>query len=163
MNENTKAPWNDKLFKVNNTTKKLDEKRKYIFHTYVMKAMFLCKRARPNIEPGVSYLSTRTTKPDESDWAKLLRVMGFLKGTKDDVLTLEADDAQTLYWYIDAAFGVHPDMKSHSGLAFTLGKGAIISSSRKQKVNSRSSTEAELNATDDMISKIIRVKKFLEK
>ena len=52
-------------------------------------------------------------------------------------------------------------MKSHSGLTFTLGKGAIISSSRKQKVDSRSSTEAEFNATDDMISKIIRVKKFL--
>jgi hypothetical protein len=54
-------------------------------------------------------------------------------------------------------------MKSHSGLVFTLGKGAIISSSRKQKVNSRSSTEAEFNATDDMIARIMRVKKFLEK
>ena len=161
LNEKAKSPWNDKLFKVNNETKKLDEKRKAIFHTYVMKAMFLCKRARPDIEPGVSYLSTRTTKPDESDWVKLLRMMGFLKGTINDVLTLEADNKQTLYWYIDAAFAVHPDMKSHSGLTFTLGKGAIISSSRKQKVNSRSSTEAEFNATDDMISKIIRVKKFL--
>ena len=29
--------------------------------------------------------------------------------------------------------------------------------------NTRSSTEAELNATDDMISKIVRVKRFIEK
>ena len=89
-------------------------------------------------------------------------MLGFLKGAKDDMLTLEADDFQILYWYIDAAFAVHPDMKSHTGLFFTMDKGAIMSASTKQKVNSRSSTEAELNATDEKISKIIRVKKFLE-
>ena len=65
-------------------------------------------------------------------------------------------------WYIDAAFAVHPDMKSHAGMVFTLGKGAIISESTKQKTNSRSSTEAELNAADEKLSKIIHVKKFLE-
>ena len=162
LESKSKTPWNDKLFKVNNATKKLEEERKSIFHTFVMKLMFLCKRARPDIEPGVSFLSTRTTKPDESDWLKLLKVLEFLKETIDDVLTLEADDTQILYWYIDAAFAVHPDMKSHSGLVFMLGKGAIISSSRKQKVNSRSSTEAEFIATDDMIAKIMKVKKFLE-
>ena len=53
-------------------------------------------------------------------------------------------------------------MKSHTGLIFTLGKGAIISGSTKQKTNSRSSTEAELNAVDEKLSKIIQVKKFLE-
>ena len=142
LKSKTKTPWNDKLFKVSNTTKKLDEKRKSTYHTFVMKMMFLCKRARPDIEPGVSFLSTRTTKSDESDWVKLVRVLEFLKNTINDVLTLEADDAQTLYWYVDAAFAVHPDMNSHSGLVFTLGKGTVISNSRKQKVNSRSSTEA---------------------
>ena len=48
-------------------------------------------------------------------------------------------------WYVDMAFAVHPDMKSHTGAVFTLGKGAIISDSIKQKSNARSSTEAELN------------------
>ena len=47
-------------------------------------------------------------------------------------------------------------------MIFTMGKGAIVSSSTKQKVNSRSSTEAELIATDDKISKIITIKRFLE-
>jgi hypothetical protein len=158
----TVAPWNDKLFKVNDSVKKLDEKRQAIFHTFVMKSMFLCKRGRPDIEPAISYLSTRTRKANESDWLKLLRKMGFLKGTRNDILTLEADDSQILSWYIDAAFAVHPDMKSHTGLVFTLGKGAITSASTKQKNNSRSSTESELNGTDDKISKIISVKKFIE-
>ena len=103
------------------------------------------------------------SKPDESDWQKLKKILEYLKLTKDDVLTLETDDMNILYWYIDAAFAVHYDMKSHSGLIFTIGKGAMISSSRKQKINSRSSTKAELNATDEMLSKIMRVKKFIEK
>ena len=72
--------------------------------------------------------------------------MKFLNGTKNDVLTLSANSTNMVRWYADASFAVHPDMKSHIGIAMTMGKGAIISSSRKQKLNTRSSTEAELAA-----------------
>jgi len=44
----------------------------------------------------------------------------------------------------------------------TLGKGVAMSASLKQKVNTRSSTEAELVAIDDMISKILWTRQFLE-
>ena len=67
------------------------------------------------------------------------------------MLTLEADDCQTLTWYVDAAFAVHHDMKSQTGSIFTMGKGAIISDALKQKVNSRSSTESELIGVDDEV------------
>ena len=50
---------------------------------------------------------------------------------------------------MDVAFTVHPDMKSHTGTVFTLGKSAIISDSTKQKSNTRISTEAESNGVDD--------------
>ena len=40
--------------------------------------------------------------------------------------------------------------------------GAIVSSSIKQQLNTRSSTEAELVAVDDMAAKMIWVKNFLE-
>jgi hypothetical protein len=75
----------------------------------------------------------RVKEANEGDWTKLLRVLAFLKVTIDDVLKLEADDTNTLTWYIDAAFAVHADMKSHTGAMFTMGKGAIIGSSTKQK------------------------------
>ena len=104
-----------------------------------MKAMFLCKQARMDIEPAVAFLATRVKEPNEQDWNKLMRMMRFLKGTINDVVQLEADDSQTLTWYIDAVFAMHPDMKSHTGAVFTLGKGAIIASSTKQKVNLHSS------------------------
>jgi hypothetical protein len=158
----TTAPWTEKLLKVQEDSKKLEEERRSIFHTYVMKAMFLCKRARPDIDPSVIFLSSRVNNANEDDWKKLLRALGFLKGTINDVLTLEADDTNTLTWYIDAAFAVHADMKSHTGAVFTMGKGAVISSATKQKVNSRSSTESELVAMDDKMSKVLWVKRFLE-
>jgi hypothetical protein len=45
-------------------------------------------------------------------------------------------------------------MRSHTGATFTLGKGAIVADSTKQKLNSRSSTESELNRIDNKIGKI---------
>jgi ribosomal protein S10 len=39
-------PWKRKKFKVDKTSKKLDDKRQETFHSFLMKAMFLCKRAR---------------------------------------------------------------------------------------------------------------------
>jgi hypothetical protein len=120
-----------------------------------MKSMFLCKRARPDIDQGIAFLSSRVKETNEGDWNKLLRVLGFLKGTINDVLKLEADNTNTLTWYIDAAFAVHADMKSHTGAVFTIGKGAIIGSSTKQRVNSRSSTESELIGVGDKIAKIL--------
>jgi hypothetical protein len=157
------TPWTEKLLKVQKDAKKLEEERHSIFHTYVMKAIFLCKRARPDIDQAITFLSSRVKDANEGDWNKLLRVLSFLRGTINDVLKLEADDTNTLTWYIDAAFTVHADMKSHTGAVFTMGKGAIVvSCSTKQKVNSRSSTESELIGMDDKIAKILWTKRFLE-
>ena len=63
-------------------------------------------------------------------------MLGFLKGTKNDILTLEADDSHDLTWFIDESFAIHADKKSHTGAVFTLGEGTIISESTKQKVKS---------------------------
>ena len=62
-----------------------------------------------------------------------------------------------------AAFAVHSDFRSHSGglLKIGMASGAVISSSLKQKINTRSSTESELIAVDDMISKICWTHNFL--
>ena len=107
-------------------------------------------------------MSKRVKSPTKQDYQKLVRLMSYLKETQDDVLTLEANDEQSDEWWIDAAFAVHPDYKSHTGAVQTLGSGAISSISTKQKVNSRSSTEAELIGIDDVISKVLWSKRFLE-
>ncbi len=67
-----------------------------------------------------------------------------------------------LTWFVDAAFAVHEDMKSHTGAVMTLGMGSVCSYSLKQKVNARSSTEAELISVDDVVSKILWTQKFMK-
>ena len=73
--------------------------------------------------------------PNEVDWNKLKKILNFLKKTKEEKLTLEADNIQIINWYIDKAFGVHDDMKSHTRACMTLGKGMIYAFSNKEKVN----------------------------
>jgi len=55
----------------------------------------------------------------------------------------------------------HPDMKSHTGIYMTLGKGATYTTSCKQKLNTKSSTEAELVAVDDAMGQVLWTRHFL--
>ena len=64
-------------------------------------------------------------------------------------LTLNADELNLIQFSIDASFAVHPDMKIHSSMTMTMGKGAMIASSCKQKIDTQSSTEAELVAINN--------------
>lgn len=58
-------------------------------------------------------------------------------------------------WWVDAAFGVHPNFKSHTGAMMSMGSGAFQSFSRKQKLNTRSSNESELVGVDDLSVHVI--------
>jgi hypothetical protein len=140
------------------TGAKLDSKRSEIFHT----GLFLCKRAWPNIQQAILVLCTRVRDPNQADWEKLMRVMKYLNGTKGENLTLSADDLRVVKWYVDASFAVHPDFKSHTSTMMTLGKGAMQSIVRKQKLNVQSSTEGKLVAVHDAATMILWRKLFLE-
>ena len=143
-NEKPKTPAAGHLFDVRDDAVKLDAERAEEFHTVVAKALFVCKRSRCDIQPTVTFLCTRVKEPDQDDWGKLLRMLRYLKSTEDLCLTLEIDNTGLVRWWADAAFAVHKDMKSHTGGIMTLGKGASESICMKQKLNTKSSTEAEL-------------------
>ena len=64
-------------------------------------------------------------------------------------------------WWVDESYAVHPDCKSHTGGLLILGKGAIACYSVKQKLCTRSSTEAELVGVDDMIGQVLWTSQFL--
>jgi hypothetical protein len=158
----TKTPWNENLFKVDPNSKHLKTKQAKVFHTFVMKGMFLCKRGCQDVQPAIAFMVTRVTEPNKGDWKKLVKMMNYLKATKDDVPCMSADDTGTIKWHVDAAFAIHKDMKSHTGATMTLGSGTICSISTKQKVNTQSSTEAEMVGFDDVISKILWSKLLLK-
>jgi hypothetical protein len=56
----------------------------------------------------------------------------------------------------------HWDCKGHTGIMMSLGKGAVISKSSKQKINTKSSTETELVGTDDGLSPCLHSRYFIE-
>jgi hypothetical protein len=91
-----------------------------------------------------------------------MRVMKYLNGTRNEFLTLSANDLRVVKWYVDASFVVHLDFKSHTGTVMMLGRGAMQSIARKQKMNMRSSTEGELVAVDNAATMILWTKLFLE-
>jgi hypothetical protein len=64
--------------------------------------------------------------------------------------------------YVDASFAVHGDFESHTGGAMTYGTSLPISISRKQKLHTRSSTEAELVAVDDVSNLVLSTRVFLD-
>ena len=128
-----------------------------------MKIMFVAKRARQDVLPGVAFLATRTRDPTEQDWNKLVRLISWMNKTYEDVSTLEADDKNEEYWHVDAAFAVHEDMRSHTGATFSLGKGVLTSVSTKQKVNSnrRCGWSRRLYGRTNLLRhKVLRVKRL---
>ena len=159
-----RTPASDQAFSEGRNVK-LDPSRKEIFHTTTARALYVSKRARPDIQQIVSILCTRVKDPNVGDWEKLIRMIKYLNGTRDLVLKIDTSGGvSVIKWYVDAAFAVHPDFKSHTGATMRFGDkgGAIQCSSRKQKLNTRNSCEAELVAVDDMSVLILWTKLFLE-
>ena len=55
-----------------------------------------------------------------------------------------------------------PTRESHTGSCLTLRYGSILSISSKQKINTKSSTEAELVSIDDAMTFIMWLEHFFE-
>ena len=136
------------------------------FYSIVAKGLSLTKRARPpDVHIVIAILSTRAKEPTESDWAKLVQVMKYLHSAWLFTLTITAQDILVIKWTVDASSAVHPDFKSHTGGNLHFGgilMGSIVSLSRKQKLNTKSSTEAELVAANDISSLILWTQLFME-
>ena len=64
-------PTGNHLFKVDDACVKMCKRDKIIYHRLVAKLLFLSKRARPDIQPEITFLTTRVRNPDEDDFKKL--------------------------------------------------------------------------------------------
>jgi len=64
--------------------------------------------------------------------------------------------------WVDAAYAVHSNLKSHMGGMISMGHETIMCKSTKQKLNMKSSTEAELVGAMDYLPNTIWACMFLE-
>ena len=101
------------------------------------------------------------TRATIQDRLKLLRVLGYLKRTKSRVLLLKIGRNKKLFSYIDAAFAVHQDAKSQTGIAMFLGNALVFAASRKQKCVTKSPTDSELVALSNNVAFVELFAEFL--
>ena len=101
-------------------------------------------------------------KRDEEDWKKLIRVLSYERQTIDDPRIIGVLSLKKLISWFDASYAVHPDMKSHTGATISYGRGVIGTKSSKQKLNTKSSTEAELVGASDYLLYCIWYLHFLK-
>ncbi|KAI2502074.1 Reverse transcriptase (RNA-dependent DNA polymerase) [Fragilaria crotonensis] len=151
------------LFEDDPNAAPLDRKTAEVFHSVVAKLLYVSIRARMDILLAVIYLCTRVSRSTTDDWEKLKRVLEYLNGTLHYKYTIGIDDVAKIRSWVDASYAVHPDMKSHTGGLLSFGTGGLICKSGKQKLNTRSSTEAEVVGASDYLPNIIWVHMFLEK
>ena len=135
----TPNPHQDHLFEVraDDDPKKdlLNKKMASQFHCTTTQLLFLCLRARPDVQMAVSFFTTRVRNSDMDDWKKLRHCMRYLKSTRHMKRYLSADNLTNLMRWVDGLYGVHWDSKGHTGAMISIGKSEIVNVSRRHKLN----------------------------
>ena len=164
LNGKRYSPAGDHLFNVrkDDTRKILPEEQSRKFHCTVAPLLFLCKRARPDIEPLISFLTTRVREPDEDDWGKIMHGLLYLKGTLYMKRNMRSDSLSLIWWWVDASYGVHWDCQGHTGVVLSMEKGSIVNISQKHNMNVGSLTESELVSIADVLGMLLWCKYFME-
>lgn len=152
----------DNLFKVDRDSTKLKPPKAKAFHTIVAKTLYATKRARPDTCTLIAFLTTQVREPDVDDWVKLAHLIKYIRGTKELPLILSADGSGVIKWWVDGSFAVHPNMRGHTGAGLSLRRGFPITTSTKQKLNTRSSTKSEIVSVNDLMPAICWTQFFLQ-
>ncbi|CAI7873959.1 unnamed protein product [Closterium sp. NIES-53] len=111
--------------------------------------MYAMVSTRPDLAYPISVLArfVGTGKHTEEHWHAAKRVLQYLRGTKDYVLTLGGPSPPLLSGYSDSSWAdSRPDRRSSQGYGFSLGSGLISWRSTRSSAIALSSCEAELYA-----------------
>lgn len=75
---------------------------------------------------------------------------------------IEIKNLKVIESWVDASYATHMDRRSHTGATLTFSGATIAFKSSKQKMNTKSSTEAELVGASDYVTWNIWVARFLK-
>ncbi|CAB1120460.1 unnamed protein product [Ectocarpus sp. CCAP 1310/34] len=117
-----------------------------MFRSATGSALYICRKSRPDLSHTILVLTKSMAKPGTKAWAKLKRLMRYLKGTASLGITYseDASNGGKLTTYVDSDFaGDIDDRKSTTGVIIELAGGVVDSTATKQTVTAVSSAEAE--------------------
>jgi hypothetical protein len=86
-----------------------------MFHHTVARVLWGAMRARPDLLTTLSYLTCKVKAPDEDDLKKLIRLVGYIRGTIELPLILTADGSRVVKWWVDASFATCKNIRSQTG------------------------------------------------
>src|SRR5438270_10991178 len=117
---------------------------------------------RPDISFAVGMLGRYQSNPGMEHWRAAKKVMRYLQGTKDYMLTYRRSDQLEVIGYSDADFaGCVDSRKSTSGFVFLLAGRAISWKSVKQSITASSTMEAEFVACFEATSHALWLRNFI--
>jgi hypothetical protein len=158
------TPATTNLFDVrpDNERKVLGEEQARALHQSVVQLLFATTRARKDIQHTVAFLTTIVKSPDKDDRMKLKQLLKYIRGTIYMPLILKADSLNIVKWWVYTSYATHGDCKGHTGATMSMGTGSITGISKKQKINTRSSTESELVGVHDVAPQMLWTRYFIE-
>ncbi|XP_040866301.1 secreted RxLR effector protein 161-like [Glycine max] len=121
------------------------------YASVVRSIMYAQTCTRPDISFATGMLERYQSNPGMEHWKAAKKVLRYLQGTKDHMLTYKRSDHLEVIGYSDSDFaGCVDTRKSTLGFVFLLAGGAISWKSAKQSVVAASTMETEF------ISKLLR-------
>jgi hypothetical protein len=141
----------------------LNEKGITDYQSRVGSILYIAMHSRPDILFAIATCTTKTKNPTTQDLNAINRIISYLVGTNDLALKLGSDEGVVLYGTVDASYATHDDSKSHTGFTLHIGKdsGAIMATSKKQKIIADSSTTAEFIETHIVAKEILWSRRLL--
>jgi ribonuclease HI len=154
------SPANDKLFDEEDDPIPLPNEDKRVFHSDVAKLLFLAKRVKMTCLTAVSALASKVSAPTYEDRKKLDRVFSYVATSKAQIMRFKVNGNINPVAYVDASYATQPKGRSRTGILLKIAGCAIGVWSVKQKIVTRSSTEAELVALTEALTNIIWLRRL---
>ena len=116
----------------------------------------------PDLAFVTGMLGRFQSNPGPDHWKAAKKVLRYMQGTKNFMLTYRKSDNLEVIGYLDSDLaGCVDSMKSTSGYIFTLAGGAISWKSSKQKIVASSTMMAEYLACFEATGQAVFLKNFL--
>jgi hypothetical protein len=124
--------------------------------------LYIANTTRPDISQAVGVLSRYRMSPTTAHWNEAIRVLKYLKSTRELVLVLGGKVTE-LEGFVDADYGGDQDHRfSTTGFVLTVFGGAVVWGSKKQSAVATSTVEAEFMAASTAVKEANWLRGFLE-
>lgn len=138
------------------------EMSKYPYRSLIGCLAYIANRTRPDISYAVNLLSQFQENPGVIHWNAALKLLGYLKYTRDFELNLANIQNLNISCYCDADYASNRDDRvSIGGLILYVSGAPILWRTTKQKCVSLSSMEAEFISVTEASKEVIWVSRIL--